>query len=191
MPSYTRAFVSGGTFFFTVVTYHRRPLFKSARARALLREVIAGVQERRPFEMEAIVLLPEHLHCVWTLPPDDHDFSTRWRKLKEEFTRRFLDDGGVEGRATSGQRRKGLRAVWRQRFWEHTIRDELDFERHVDYIHYNPVKHGLAACPQAWEWSTLPTWVARGVYESDWCCRCAGVNARVPDFEAVANTVGE
>ena len=97
MPDYVRAFMPGGTFFFTVVTYHRRPIFESPRARTLLREAIAGVQERRPFELEAIVLLPDHLHCIWALPPDDHDFSTRWRKLKEDFTRSFLAAGGVEG----------------------------------------------------------------------------------------------
>jgi putative transposase len=100
-------------------------------------------------------------------------------------------DGGAEGHATSGQRRKGLRAVWQKRFWAHTIRDELDFERHVDYIHYNPVRQDLAAYPHTWEWATFEKWVARGGYEAHWCCKCASAPARIPDFAAVASTVGE
>jgi len=191
MPNYTRAFVPGGTFFFTVVTYRRRPVFNNARARALLRSAIECVQTRRPFSLDAIVLLPDHLHCIWTLPPDDTDFSTRWRKLKEEFTRRLLAEGGTEARATSGQRRKGMRGVWQQRFWEHTIRDERDFQRHVDYIHYNPVKHGLAHCPHLWRWSSFRDWVTKEVYDLDWCCDCRRRAISVPDFEDVAASAME
>jgi len=90
-----------------------------------------------------------------------------------------------------GQRRKGLRGVWQQRFWEHTIRDELDFERHVDYIHYNPAKHGYVACPHSWAWSSFVQWIARGVYDRNWCCQCVRPPAIVPCFEDLEATAIE
>jgi putative transposase len=191
MAGYIRAFAPGGTFFFTVVTYRRRPIFRAVRAREILRAAITAACQRRPFEVDAIVLLPDHLHCIWTLPAGDHDFSTRWRKIKEDFTRRYSAERGLETHVTAGQRAKGLRGVWQQRFWEHTIRDELDFERHVDYIHYNPVKHGHVTCPHLWSWSSFAQWVAREVYDRAWCCECVAQPGRVPCFDDLAGTAIE
>jgi len=187
MVRYTRAFVPGGTFFFTLVTHRRRLIFKDARARDLLHKAIEDVRSRRPFELDAVVLLPDHMHCLWTLPPGDADFSVRWRKIKESFTRAYVEGDASEACVSPGQRRKGLRGVWQQRFWEHTIRDETDFRRHLDYIHYNPVKHGQVSCPHRWPWSSFSRWVDQGVYASDWCCGCDGRQDRAPDFEDIAD----
>jgi putative transposase len=191
MPNFIRAILPGGTFFFTVVTFERRPMFRDPAARRILREVVEDVRSRRPFEIDGLVLLPDHLHTIWTLPPDDHDFSTLWRKIKEHFTRRHLGIGGPEAPPPTGGRRKGLRGVWQQRFWEHTIRDERDFERHMDYIHYNPVKHGHATCPHAWVWSSFQRWVREGVYAPDWCCECEGRVTKKPTFADLAPTAWE
>ena len=215
MPRFLRYFAPGGTFFFTLVTYQRRPILTLPIARRLLRRSIREVQARRPFTFEGFVLLPDHLHCVMVLPPGDADFSTRWRKIKEGFTRSFLVQSATDripgaktpvgriidptislGRVTEpavspGQARKGLRGVWQQRFWEHAIRDEADFARHMNYIHFNPVKHGLATCPHAWPWSTFPRWVREGVYEADWCCVCRNRRRKTPDFTGLDATAME
>ena len=126
MRTFIRAYEPGGTFFFTVVTYGRRPLFRDPTARGLLRQAIDRAQAVRPFQMPAVVLLPDHVRCLWTLAPDDYDFSTRWRKIKEDFTRAYRA-AGRESAVTAAQRRKGQRGIWQPRFWEHTIRDERAF----------------------------------------------------------------
>ncbi len=167
MSDYRRYFVAGGTYFFTVVTERRRPLFADARARRLLGSVFRRGLHRSPMRVLAIVLLPDHLHCLWALPPGDSDYSGRWRWLKGEFTRQWLTIGGKEQPhdTPTRQRRRG---VWQRRFWEHTIRDEADLERHANYIHYNPVKHGLVASPHEWPWSSFHRWVRAGHYTLDW-----------------------
>ncbi len=189
MPDYRRYFAPGGTFFFTLVTLQRRPLFRSPLARRTLREAIRETRRRRAFSMPAVVLLPDHLHCLWTLPEGDADFSTRWRKIKESFTRGYLAAGGSEV-APPGQRRKGQRGLWQQRFWEHTIRDEDDFGRHMDYIHFNPVKHELVSCAHAWPWSSFHDWVRKGIYDADWCCGCRR-RVEAPDFSMLGKSVRE
>lgn len=137
------------------------------------------------------MLLPDHLHCLWTLPPGDADFSTRWRKIKETFTRDYLANERNEGHVSASKQRKGLRGVWQQRFWEHTIRDEDDFRRHLDYIHYNPVKHTHVTCPHAWAWSSFSRWVREGLYPSDWYCECDGRRQPHPDFTDLAESAKE
>ena len=117
----------------------------------------------------AVVLLADHLHCVWELPDGDHDYSVRWQKIKEKFSRGFLAAGGTEGRSTASRRRKLERAVWQRRFWEHQIRDEKDLQKCIDYIHYNPVKHKLVKALEDWPWSTYHKYVHEGVYtQKDW-----------------------
>ncbi|MEM1061135.1 MAG: transposase [Planctomycetota bacterium] len=170
MPDYRRAHVPGGTFFFTVVTHGRRPLFRDPAAVERLREAIRVERIRRPFTIDAFVVLPDHLHAIWTLPHGDGDFSIRWSAIKAHFTRAHLAAGGSEGEPTAGELFGDRRAVWQPRFWEHTISDDTDFERHFDYVHYNPVRHGFVACPSEWPASTFPHWVARGVYPPDWAC---------------------
>jgi len=174
MPEYRRAFAPGGTFFFTVITYERSPFLCDQPARQLLRGVLRETQRRWPFTIEAIVLLPDHLHTIWTLPDEDADFSRRWAYLKKEFTKVWLAGSGIEGSVSASGRRNRRRGVWQRRFWEHTIRDERDFQRHCDYIHFNPVKHGHASCPHSWPFSSFSRWVERGVYGEDWRCSCDG-----------------
>src|SRR6059058_5988290 len=138
MSDYRRWFVDGGTYFFTVVAYDRRPIFADPCARQLLGDVMRKIAAELPFEMVAIVLLPDHLHALWTLPRGDHNYSLRWKKIKIGFTTAWLKSGGHEAKVSRSQRRRGHRGVWQRRFWEHTIRDEEDLSNHADYIHYNP-----------------------------------------------------
>jgi|SRR5579885_1079845 len=168
MPHYRRNYVPGGTYFFTVVTHQRRPILTSELGRRCLREALLQVQQKHPFEVFAIVLLPDHLHTIWTLPPKDANFSLRWRKIKEEFTRSYLAGGGQEGSSTISRRRHRERAVWQRRFWEHTCRDEEDLKRFLDYLHWNPVKHRLAARVRDYPWSSFHRFVQLGEYDLDW-----------------------
>ena len=176
MPDYRRAFVPGGTFFLTLVTHDRRPLLASAAAVTLLREAIATVQEDQPFTFDAGVVLPDHAHWMWTLPDGDADFSKRVGRIKAAFTK------SLHPRPAG---------VWQPRFWEHVLRDEADRRRLLDYIHYNPVKHGCATCPHGWSHSSFHRYLRAGFYEADWCCRCDGRVVRPPNFDAVAGVVGE
>ncbi len=168
MPNYRRNYVPGGTYFFTVVTHERRALFDCEQTRRQLRAAIQAVQTKRPFEILATVLLPDHLHSIWTLPFGDADYSTRWRQIKREFTRTFLEDGGTEGALSESRKRKAERGIWQRRFWEHTCRDQDDLNRCIDYIHWNPVKHGLVKRVRDYPWSTFHRYVAAGVYPLDW-----------------------
>jgi putative transposase len=172
MPDYRRAYVPGGTFFFTLVTYGRGAFLCEDRARPILRSCLAACRRRHPFTIDAMVLLPDHLHAVWTLPKGDADFSCRFALLKKTFTQQWLAAGGYEGVVSDSRRRNRRRGVWQRRFWEHVIRDENDLNKHLDYIHYNPVKHALASCPHAWPYSTFKQWVRNRGYPPDWCCAC-------------------
>ena len=163
---YRRAIAPGGTFFFTVVTYRRRPVLASVEAVDVLREAFRSVRRSRPFEIDAIVVMPDHLHCIWTLPPGDVDFATRWRLVKTGFTKHCPDT--LRCPADAARLARGEQAIWQHRYWEHQIRDETDFARHVDYIHYNPVRHGLARTALYWPYSSFGRHVQAGVYASDW-----------------------
>lgn len=163
MVAYRRNFVPGASYFFTVTLLDRSSSLLVERI-IDLREVIRSVRAERPFTIDAIVVLPDHLHCVWTLPPDDADFSIRWREIKSRFSRRRPDGE----RRTAGRIKKGERGVWQRRFWEHTLRDLHDVERHVDYIHYNPVKHGYVSRVVEWPYSSFHRSVSRGEYPADW-----------------------
>ena len=158
MSEYRRARVAGGCYFFTVVTYRRRTLFDVARNVDLLREAFACTKAQRPFHIDAIAILPDHLHCIWSLPDGDSDFSGRWRTIKQFVSRRL--DAPVSPR--------GEKTVWQRRFWEHLIRDDADWRRHVDYIHFNPVKHGLVNAPEDWPHSSYVRAIARGWYTPGW-----------------------
>jgi putative transposase len=172
MPNYRRLFQPGGTFFFTLVTAGRRPLFAQESARRCLHQTIGETQARWPFDLTAVVLLPDHLHCIWKLPEDDADYSTRWACIKKAFSRLWLASGGAETAVSRARQAHRETGVWQRRFWEHTIRDEDDFLHHVNYIHYNPIKHGLARCPHAWPWSSFHRWVEQGYYRPTWLCDC-------------------
>ncbi len=191
MPEYRRIDAPGATIFFTVVTNQRRPILASPAAVDLLRAAFRETMERHPFTIDAIVVLPDHLHAVWTLPPGDTRFALRWSAIKAAFTRSFLAAAGPEASRSGSRRRRGERGVWQRRFWDHVIRDDDDLGRHVDYIHYNPVKHGLVECPHAWRNSSFHSHVRDGTYPGDWMCVCGGRRVRRPDFGAIADRVGE
>ena len=148
MPNYRRYLLPGAVVFFTVVTDHRRRFLVDQLARRCLREAFRSVRSRHPFHVSSIVLLPDHLHAIWNLPEGDANYAMRWRRIKEEFTERYLAAGGHEGERSASRVRREERAVWQRRFWEHTIRDEHDFERHIDYIHYNPASIGSWHVPE-------------------------------------------
>jgi putative transposase len=183
MPEYRRAVSPGGTFFFTIVTHQRRRFLCESDARQSLRTAIEQCRTRHPFELEAIVLLPDHFHPMIRLPEEDADFSVRLASIKAQFTRGWLGMGGAESAQSVSRTRHGNRGVWQKRFWEHCIADKCDWGEHLNYIHYNPVKHGLVTCPHLWPYSTFQKWVALGVYEPDWMCVCGGRRVAPPTFE--------
>ena len=168
MPNYQNSKLKGGTFFFTVVTFGRQPILINPRSIEILHEVWQYTNQRFPFETVAICLLPEHIHTIWTLPEGDADFSTRWREIKRLFTKKYLQKTDVENYTNDPRIKRGEAVVWQRRFWEHTIRDEQDLKCHVEYIHFNPVKHGLAAKTADWKWSSFHNFVRNGLYSLDW-----------------------
>jgi putative transposase len=168
MADYLRSRIDGGMYFLTLVTHERARRLTTRNARGLLRRAMAEVQASRPFDLRAVVLLPDHLHMLWRLPEGDAEYSGRVALIKRHFTRAFLSAGGREGATTASRRRHRVRGVWEKRFWEHAIRDHRDFKRHLDYIHFNPVKHGLVARASDWPWSSFRRYVALSEYELDW-----------------------
>lgn len=167
MSNYRRANTKGGTYFFTVITYRRQKILCNEEMRIALREGIRQVQEAHPFVIDAWVLLPDHLHCIWTLPEGDADFGIRWAMIKRFVTKqcRLLhrDDW-----MTASKRKRKESTLWQRRFWEHQIRDEQDYERHLDYIHFNPVNHGLVESVVDWPYSTFHRFVTNEVYQENW-----------------------
>jgi putative transposase len=168
MSFYRRWFVPGGMFFFTVVTYGRRPILTTKAGRQFLRSAIETIREDRPFELFATVVLPDHWHLVMQLPSGDLDYSTRMKRIKEEFTKSWLAAGLPEAKVTAAQAKNGERGIWQPRFWEHTIQDEEDLERCTDYIHWNPRKHRLVTRVRDWPWSSFHRFVKAGDYDLDW-----------------------
>ncbi len=158
MPDYRRIFIPGGTYFFTLVTYQRKPIFQNPTARTLLRGAWLTVARRHPFQTIAVCLLPDHLQCIWTLT-HDADFSLRWKEIKKRFSHQYIKSVGRPEVDHPSRDKRGETAVWQRRFWEHLIRDETDFNHHLDYIHYNPVKHGLVEYADEWLWSTYRNFI--------------------------------
>lgn len=167
MRHYIRADAAGATYFFTLALQDRSARWLVDHV-DLLRAAVAHVKARHPFDIEAMVVLPEHLHALWRLPVDDKDFSTRWMLVKQQFTRSLVTAGVLDERASEGRGAKGERKLWQRRFWEHQIRDEEDFRRHVDYIHFNPVKHGWVSRAVDWRHSSLHRCIREGSVAPDW-----------------------
>ncbi|MBL7107096.1 MAG: transposase [Phycisphaerae bacterium] len=165
MSNYRRANFAGGYYFFTAVTYNRREIFVNSNARQCLRKAWRKTRDRHPFDVIAMCLLPEHIHCIWHLPESDCDFSTRWRLIKRYFTIGYIDSGGKELKQSNSRKCKGEKGIWQRRFWEHHIRDQRDLQNHVDYIHYNPLKHNLVKTLEDWPWSTYHKFVKQGFYK--------------------------
>ena len=168
MSDYRRYFIPGGMYFFTVVTCSRQPILTTDHGRQFLHHAINRISNSWPFKLFATVLLPDHWHLVMQLPPDDVDYSIRMRRIKEEFTRAWLDAGLSSAKVSEARRRKGERGVWQPRFWEHSIQDESDLERCVDYIHWNPRKHKLVKRVRDYPWSSFHRFVEEGQYSIDW-----------------------
>ena len=162
MTNYRRDRTPGGTWFFTVTIADRKSDLL-IREIDRLREAVRTVRHDWPFHIDAWVVLPDHIHAVWTLPEGDRDFSTRWCLIKSCFSR------GVprKEKLSNSRLRKGERGIWQRRFWEHRIRDENDYRRHVDYVHINPVKHGYVKQVIEWPFSTFSRCVAQGIYPPD------------------------
>ena len=162
MVRYRRNFAPGGTYFFTVTLADRTSSALVDHV-AALRVAFRIARHERPFAIDAIVILPDHSHTIWTLPSGDSDFSGRWKRIKAHFTHRLVTAGAPVQRHGNGEY-----ALWQRRFWEHTIRGEKDFERHVDYVHFNPVKHRLVSRAGDWPYSSLHVYVRRGLLPADW-----------------------
>jgi putative transposase len=160
---YRRADVMGGTYFFTVNLAERKRTLLVDRI-DVLRTVMRKVKAMHPFHIDAMVVLPDHLHAMWTLPEGDADYPTRWALIKAGFSRHLPKDE----RRNPSRIAKGERGIWQRRYWEHVIRDERDYARHVDYIHYNPVKHGYVNRVADWPHSTFQRDVERGLYPLNW-----------------------
>ena len=163
MSDYRRLWVPGGTYFFTVnlADRSRRSLVDNIDA---LRLSVYAIRAAHPFETIAWCVLPDHLHVVWTLPPGDDDFATRWMLIKAQFSRR-IENGE---RLSASRRKHHERGIWQRRYWEHLIRDERDLQNHIDYIHFNPVKHGWAQRPRDWPHSSFHRFVREGGLPADW-----------------------
>lgn len=164
MTEYRRALIPGGHYFFTVNLAERRGQDLLVREADRLREAVRTVQAQHPFEIVAAVVLPDHLHMIWRLPDNDIDYAARWNLIKGGFSRTL--PAGEQRSASRIARRE--RGIWQRRYWEHLIRDEEDLRRHVEYIHYNPVKHGCAKTPIEWPYSSLHRYVRQGHYAADW-----------------------
>ena len=168
MSCYRRANTPGATYFFTVVTYRRRRFLCDADVRVALREAISQVRSRYPFRIDAWVLLPDHVHTIWTLPPDDARFALRWQQIKRLVTLRCGERLHQTAWMNESKTRHRESTLWQRRYWEHQIRNELDFERHMDYLHYNPVKHGLVKQVNDWPYSSFHRYLEAGMYPTDW-----------------------
>lgn len=173
MPNYRRTYTPGGTYFFTLTLQDRRRHWLTDHIDTL-RDSVARVRQARPFQIDGWVVLPEHMHAIWTLPEGDSDYSGRWRAIKKQFAKCVT----VMDTPSLSQHQRNERAVWQRRFWEHEIRDERDFRRHMDYLHFNPVKHGWVGRVIDWPYSSFHRAVRQGLYPEDWG------GGEAPDFQA-------
>jgi putative transposase len=164
MRTYVRTRVTGGTYFFTVNLAERHGNTLLVDRIDVLKRALQQTRQDHPFAVPGFVVLPEHLHCLWRIPTGDDDFPMRWRLIKSRFSRSL----SAGERRTHSRANKNERGIWQRRYWEHLVRDDADFQRCLDYIHYNPVKHGHAVHAMDWLHSSFLHWVERGVYPPDW-----------------------
>lgn len=168
MPEYRRVNIHGATVFITFVTFGRSPILTSNEARQILHDAWRDVAKRDPFTTDAVCVLPDHIHTMITLPENDSNYSLRIREIKRLFTINYLGVFNDGAQRNPSRIHKKEATVWQRRFWEHTIRDEQDYKHHFDYIHYNPIKHGLVNNVSDWPWSSFHRYVRLGVCDSDW-----------------------
>ncbi len=164
MTAYRRLYIPGGLYFFTVVLADRNARLLTQHI-DILRSSFRQVKQHHPFEIEAMVVLPDHLHCIWRLPDNDLDFSTRWSLIKSGFSRQLPKSESI----SHSRVKRRERGIWQRRFWEHCIRDEQDYHNHLDYIHWNPMKHGQVKRLADWPYSSFYRFVKQGAYPLDWC----------------------
>ncbi len=174
---YRRIYVPGSTYFFTIVTERRRKIFTDDVNVDILRQAFRNTMKKRPFTIDAVVILPDHLHCIWTLPPNDSDFSTRWRLIKTWFTKHSNYKNQLP--ANESRIKKREQSIWQHRYWEHLLRNELDFEQHINYIHYNPVKHGYVTNPSDWKHSSLHLYIQLNILPANWGKQCSTLNDKM------------
>jgi putative transposase len=167
MQRYRRDKLPGTSYFFTVNTYHRQQVLTTPPFYNALKSAIKEVRANFPFDIEAVVLLPDHLNCVWKMPETDADYGVRWSQIKRKVSQQCRDYLNQNSSNSKSKRRELV--LWQRRFWEPRIRDETDFETHVNYIHYNPVKHGYVANVTDWPYSSFHTYVKNGVLPPHWC----------------------
>jgi putative transposase len=160
---YRRATTKGGTYFFTLNLLNRQSTLLVDEFDHL-RSVINKVKQQHPFKLDAMVVMPDHIHAMWTLPEDDHDFATRWMLIKSGFSRALPKQEPI----STSRQKKGERGIWQRRYWEHLIRDDKDFQQHVDYIHFNPVKHGYVSNATEWRYSTIHRYIELSLVSPDW-----------------------
>lgn len=168
MSTYRRTNITGTTYFFTVVTFRRQAFLCDKPVRNALRNAVLETRAVHPFTVDGWVLLPDHLHCIWTLPPGDAAFGKRWAMIKRAVTKACGASLVREEWMNNSMRRRNESTSWQRRFWEHAIRDEADFAKHMDYVHYNPVKHGLVQQVKDWPFSTFHRYVKAGFYPENW-----------------------
>lgn len=161
---YRRNYVAGGTYFFTVNLLDRNKTLLVDLITEL-REAVHFVKQRRPFHIDAWVVLPDHMHAVWTLPQGDSDYSSRWRDIKKRFSKSLPFNEEL----SLVRKKNSERGIWQRRFWEHTIKDERDYRHHIDYVHVNPFKHGLVDRVVDWPYSSFHRAVKQGIYDPSWC----------------------
>jgi len=168
MPNYRRVKIAGGTYFFTLVTNQRNNIFLLDKTVDLFLEALNHVKNLHPFNLVAYCILPDHIHLLWDLPDGDDNFSLRISEIKKRFSKHFIAEYGNQNSISTTQRKRGETGIWQRRFWEHYIRDEEDLNRHIDYIHYNPVKHGLVNRAYDWHSSSFSEYIMKGYYGDDW-----------------------
>jgi REP-associated tyrosine transposase len=168
MLTFIRSKKRGGTFFFTIITYRRRKILTIPESINILHEVISEVRREHPFFIDAWVLLPDHMHSIWTLPKGDDDYSRRWGLIKARFSRSARTLFHLDDLMTDSKEHHRESTIWQRRFWEHQIRDERDLNAPLDYLHYNPVKHGMVANVAEWPYSTFHRYVEQGLYPANW-----------------------
>ncbi len=169
MPRYIRSKSKGATYFFTVNTHQRQPILTQPINVEAIRLAIQKTKQCLPFKIDAWVVMPDHMHAIWTLPDNDHDYSKRWGIFKMSVSKTCKSHGFFQDK-TQSQLKRNESGLWQRRFWEHEIRDENDYKTHMDYLHWNPVKHGLTSNVCDWPYSSFHKLVDKGVYEKSWGC---------------------
>lgn len=163
MPKYIRSQLAGATYFFTLPLSNRKSNLLTENIN-LLRQAYQRANALHPFTTIAICVLPDHLHAIWQMPVDDGDYALRWRMIKSSFSRNF----GANNARSNSKIKHREKGIWQRRYWEHQIRGDVDLQRHVDYIHYNPVKHGHVINVKDWPYSSYHKHVAQGDYIENW-----------------------